>query len=136
MNAGTQAGRTVETFLANLLIQIGASIKTDTAFRPDINYDLQNRASVILLVEDAIRELKMLDQKTANPGQDSERVATLKPESAQKPKVSFEVHSEVLCKSAVREQVHLRIYKQQEGTYFIEDEELNAVRKLVLTGAL
>jgi hypothetical protein len=139
MSGENRADRAVETFLANLLIQICASIKTDQAFRPDINYDLQNPASIILLVEDAIRELKRSSNKPEKLVRGSKHASTRKKPvsvgAAQKPKVSFQTQTEILCRSA-EQRVHLQIHKLHEGAYFIDDSELDDVRKLVLAGAL
>ena len=124
MNAVTQVDRAVETFLANLLIQIGASIMTDFAFRSDIVYDLNNPNSVILLIRDAMRELKMLGQKTANHRQNSEHVAM---GIVRKPLVSFQTHTEILCRSAEQQVI---TYVPENGIHFIDDVELDPIRRV------
>ena len=135
MSGENRADRAVETFLANLLIEISVSIKTDPAFRRDMVYDLNNPNSVILLVRDAMRELRMLEPKTATRRQNSEHVTTHKPGSAREPEVSFQNQAKVLYRSA-EQRIHLQIHKLHEGAYFIDDSELDDVRKMVLAGAL
>src|SRR5579864_782282 len=119
--------RAVETVLANLLIEISKSIKADPEFRPDINYDVQNPASVVLLVKDGIRELKKLGPMAAIRLQHSEHVATLKPGSARKPKVSFQIQTEILCRSAEQRIIS---YMPDNGVHFIDDAELEPIRRV------
>lgn len=126
----------VDNFLGNLLLGISAK-----PLPHSIAWDVENNPDgVVTLVRNAVLDLQILSGtfKAQEPQQVGKPILN-SVETIQKPvksAVSFEVHSEVLCKSAVREQIHLQIYKQQEGAYFIEDEELNDVRKLVLTGAI
>jgi len=127
MSGENRADRAVENFLANLLIQICASIKTNPAFRPDIVYDLNNPNSVILLVGDAMRELRMLGPKTVTPRQNSEHVTTHKPGSARKPKVSFQTQTEILCRSAEQ---RINSYVPDNGIHFIDDAELEPIRRV------
>lgn len=124
MTAENRADRAVEIFLANLLIQIAASIKTDPSFRPEIVYDLNNPNSVILLVRCAMRDLEILGQKTAKPRQNSELITT---RSTQKPEVGFQAHTEALYRSAERRVI---TYMPDDGVHFIDDAELEPIRRV------
>jgi hypothetical protein len=127
MSGENRADRAVETLLANLLIEISVSIKTDPAFRPDIVYDLNNPNSVILLVGDAMRELRMLGPKTATRRQNSEHVTTHEPGSAWEPEVSFQNQAKVLYRSAEQRIIS---YVPDNGIHFIDDGELEPIRRV------